>query len=136
MSVHGSIAGLASVLLAFAALSGCGEAPGGDGGPTGTVAGTIVLSGGSQPMTLPGASPTLPGASPAEPPGAPGTVTVSRDGGEVARQKLTEGERFQFSLPPGTYELRAVSVDGICLAQAVTVAVNAEQDIKLVCQRK
>jgi hypothetical protein len=76
------------------------------------------------------------GASPAEPIGAAGTVVVRRDGGEITRQRLGDGERFRFELAAGTYELKVSGVEGACVSQSVTVVAGDEQDVRLVCGRK
>jgi hypothetical protein len=105
--------------VAFAA-SGCAKSVP-SGGPSGTVHGLIVLSG---------------GMSQASPAGAPGTVVVSRDGDEVARRAVGDGQEFRFTLSAGKYKLSVKDVDGACVDTDVTVAASADSAVSLTCQRK
>jgi hypothetical protein len=49
---------------------------------------------------------------------AAGTITVSKDGQQVAQKKVTQGQRWSVHLPAGSYEVQA-SMGGAC--QPVTV---------------
>ncbi|MFG2040943.1 hypothetical protein [Dactylosporangium sp. NPDC048998] len=122
-------AALALALPVLAGAGACGRGPGDGGGPTGVVTGMIVYSGGPPPMA--GSS----GAAD-EPVGRPGTVVVRRGGGEVARQRLGDGERFRFVLAAGAYRLEARSGDALCEPLAVTVAAGEERDVRVVCSVK
>jgi hypothetical protein len=110
------------LIVAGAALAvgACAKSAPADG-PTGSVHGTIVLSGGMSQASLAG---------------APGTVVVSRDGDEVTRQTLAEGQEFRFTLSAGTYRLSVKGVDGACVDTDVTVSASADNAVSLVCQRK
>jgi len=116
-----AILACALAIAVICSASGCGGGSSGSDGPSGTVHGTIVLSGGP------------PGASPA---GAPGTVVVARDGAEVSRQNVADGQQFTFSLSPGEYRLSVHGVDGACVDTNVTVTASSDQSVDLLCQRK
>ncbi|MEV8515798.1 hypothetical protein [Dactylosporangium sp. NPDC051484] len=125
-------AALALALLMQAGAVACGRGSGvgdGGGGATGVVTGAIVYSGGPPPAVE--AS-----GSAGEPVAVAGTVVVRRGGGEVARQRLGDGERFRFVLAAGAYRLEARSGDALCEPSAVTVAVGEERDVRVVCQVK
>ncbi|GIH15839.1 hypothetical protein [Rugosimonospora africana] len=100
--------------------TGCSQSAG-QAGPTGSVHGMIVLTG---------------GMSQASPAGAPGTVVVSRGGDEVARQTVADGQEFRFTLSAGTYTLSAEGVDGACVDAHVTVTASADSAVSVTCQRK
>lgn len=106
-----------AVVVAALAVTGCGTSA----GPTGSVHGAIMLTG---------------GPSQASPAAAPGTVVVSRDGDEVARQTVAGGQEFRFALPAGRYTLSVKGVDGVCAAADVTVTASADRAVSLTCQRK
>jgi hypothetical protein len=103
------------------AVAGCGGGSVAGGGPTGTVHGMIVLTGGPR------------GASPV---GAGGTVVVTKHGDEVAHQNVAEGNEFQFSLSAGKYRLSVRGVSGSCVDQEITIVASADQAVSLICQRK
>jgi hypothetical protein len=88
MAVSKVVAGDAA-LLAAGLLAGCasqaGDGQGSEGGATGTVHGTLTLTGG----------PRL-----AAPVSAARTVIAKKDGKQVARQDVAQGQRF--SLPTVT----------------------------------
>lgn len=103
------------------AVGGCASSSATSGGPTGTVHGMIVLTGGPA------------GASPV---GAGGTVVVTKDGDEVAHQTVADGGEFQFSLSAGKYRLSVRGVSGACVDQDVTVVASSDHAVSLICQRK
>jgi hypothetical protein len=108
------------VAAAALAASGCAKSAS-SGGPSGSVHGMIVLSG---------------GMSQASPAGAPGTVVVSRDGDEVVRQTVADGQEFRFTLSAGKYKLSVKGADGACIDTDVTVTASADSAVSLTCQRK
>jgi phage-related baseplate assembly protein len=104
-----------------AAVGGCGADPIPPAGPAGTVHGTILLTGGPS------------GTSPAP---AAGTIVVTRDGDEVTRQRMAEGQEFSFALVPGRYRLTAKGVDGACEPVRVTVAAGTDHTVAVTCRRE
>lgn len=115
---------ISAVLVAVVGAAGaCGHDALPSNGPSGMIHGSIVMTGGPR-----GASPVA---------GA-GTVLVTRDGDEVARQKVADGGEFSFGLAPGKYRLAVSGVDGACDQPAVTVTViaNADRAVLVTCQRK
>ena len=110
---------MAAALIAMVGACGHDALP--SNGPSGTIHGNIVMTGGPR------------GASPVN--GA-GTVLVTRDGDEVARRKVAVGDEFSFALAPGTYRLATSGVDGACDKPSVTVVANADRPVSVTCQRK
>lgn len=110
------------LIVAAAALAagGCAKSASA-GGPSGSVHGTIVQSGGPRQ---------------APPDAVAGTVVVSRDGDEVARQSVAAGQKFRFTLSAGTYTLSVAGVDGACADTDVTVTASVDSAVSLICQRK
>jgi hypothetical protein len=110
------------VVLAVLVLAGCGgDGTGTAGKATGTVRGTITLSGG--PV----------GASRV---GAGGTVVAKQGGKQIGRENVGEGQQFSFALPAGRYTLAADTNGLPCLDTTVTVSAGADQTVTLVCSIK
>jgi hypothetical protein len=113
---------LAVVVLAVVVLAGCGgDGTGTAGKATGTVRGTITLSGGPA-----GASGVAAG----------GTVVAKKDGKQIGREQVGEGQQFSFALPAGRYTLAADSNELPCLDTTVTVSAGGDQTVTLVCSIK
>jgi hypothetical protein len=110
-------------VVAVAALipAGCGGNGGTDSGATGTVHGTITMSGGP------------PGAQSA---GGSGTVTAKKGSTEVATQTVAEGQQFSFTLPTGKYRLSVSNAGLPCIDATVTITTNTDRSVPLVCSRK
>jgi hypothetical protein len=113
---------ISAVLIALVgAVGACGHDALPSNGPSGMIHGGIVMTGGPR-----GASPVA---------GA-GTVLVTHDGDEVARQKVADGGEFSFGLAPGKYRVTVAGVDGACDKPSVTVVANADRAVSVTCQRK
>ena len=120
MGISKVLAGGVAVLAA-GVLADCAGDAGGGSQATGTVHGTITMTGGPR------------GASPA---GAAGTVVAKKGGKQVARQDVAEGQQFSFQLSAGKYQLSVSGASLPCADTAVTVAAGADQNVVLVCSRK
>jgi hypothetical protein len=101
--------------LVAAAVAGCG------GGPTGTVHGTVVMTG---------------GPSSARPQGTAGTVVVTRGGRPLAQERVGAGQEFSFHLHEGTYRLTVSNAGLPCVDDTVTVTAGTDQQVTIVCPRK
>ena len=113
--------GVVVVVAGLLALAGCGRGVPAQAGPTGTVHGLIMLSGGPR------------GAS--DEPTA-GTVVLSRDGSQVHRQDVAAGEPYSFSVAAGAYVLTVKGVSGACAPETITVSANADLKHDLFCAIK
>jgi hypothetical protein len=111
----------AAVVAALALATLAAGDPAWGGGPAGTVAGQIDLSGGPAPGHVPAVA---------------GTVTLSRGGRVYARAALGDGERFRFALPPGTYRVHSRDGDARCPDTTATVEAGRTLDLRVWCEVK